>query len=87
MPEGDQTDSMANGIIGLTPQLYLGERVSLYADWSYVLNYSQHRDFDGAIHDQVPAGQTPDRFIGGTSTISVGLIFYLGRYASDNDWR
>lgn len=86
MPVGDQTDSMANVVLGLTPQLYLGERVSLYADWTYVMNYSQHRDYDGSFHE-LKSDDKAKKFIGGTSTISVGIIFYLGRYGSDNDWR
>ncbi|MFP5438758.1 MAG: outer membrane beta-barrel protein [Bacteroidia bacterium] len=79
----DMTDSMGNVIFGLTPQFYISDNISLHADWSYIVNLSQHKDYDGYVRfdDKLK------RFTGGLSTVSVGLTVYFGRNGSDRDWR
>lgn len=82
-PAADPVDSMGNVIFGITPQVYLSKRVTLHADWSYIVNFSQHRDYDGSIRHT----DRLKRFTGGLSTLTVGLSIYIGRYKSDRDWR
>lgn len=82
-PAADPVDSMGNIIFGITPQVYLADRLTLHADLSYIVNLSQHRDFDGFVRHQ----DKLKKFTGGLSTITVGLTLYLGRYSSDRDWR
>lgn len=79
----DMTDSMGNVIFGLTPQVYITDYFSLHADWSYVVNFSQHKDYDGYVRFD----NQLKRFTGGLSTVSVGVTVYFGRNGSDRDWR
>ncbi|MFP9118445.1 outer membrane beta-barrel protein [Flavobacterium sp. RNTU_13] len=83
VPATDMTDSMGNIIFGFTPQVYISDRLSLNADWSYIVNLSQHKDYNGEVRYQ----DRLKRFTGGMSTFTVGLTVYLGRNGSDRDWR
>nr|WP_322624090.1 outer membrane beta-barrel protein [uncultured Flavobacterium sp.] len=83
VPATDMTDSMGHAIFGLTPQYFISDNISINADWSYIVNFSQHRNYDGYLkhNDKVKS------FTGGLSTVSLGLTIYLGRNGSDRDWR
>jgi len=76
-------DNMANVIIGLTPQIYLFKNLALQFDASYVVNLSQHFDYDGYYRFK----GAPKSFTGSQLNASVGLILYLGKRESDFDWR
>lgn len=78
----DKVDSMGNVITGLTPQLYISKNLALHADFSYILNFSQHRDFNGVLHDNIVKG-----FTGNMANASLGITFYFGSNTSDADWR
>lgn len=78
-------DKIGNIIIGLTPQLYLNRSLALTLDTSFILNMTQHFNFDG-IHP--PKGDGPIKsFTGKMFNASVGLTYYFGRNKSDSDWR
>lgn len=79
----DMTDSMGNIIFGFTPQVFISDHFSLNADWSYVVNLSQHKDYDGYVRHK----DRLKRFTGGISNVTVGVTIYLGRTGSDRDWR
>ncbi|MFL9844891.1 outer membrane beta-barrel protein [Flavobacterium rhizosphaerae] len=80
----DKTDSMGNFIIGITPQYHIIKNLALHADFSYIVNFSQNRDYDGNWHNQ----EDPIKgFTGSLANISVGLTFYFGSNSSDVDWR
>ena len=76
-------DNMANVIVGITPQIYIFKNISLQIDASYVVNFSQHFDYNGYYRF---SGE-PQSFTGGQFNASIGLIFYLGKQQSDYDWR
>lgn len=83
-PSFKGTDKIGNVIIGITPQLKLADALALTLDTSFILNFTQHNNFDGSH----PGGKGPkDAFVGNVFTASVGIIFYFGRNGSDSDWR
>ncbi|WP_163398768.1 OmpA family protein [Flavobacterium fluviatile] len=76
----DGEDYMANGILGLTGQVRLGNRVALTADLTGVVNALQNWNFDGM-------GPTSTGAIDGVIlNASLGLTFYLGKHARHADW-
>jgi hypothetical protein len=80
-------DNIGHVIVGVTPQLYISESLTLHLDASYVLNFTQHFNFDGNYPEEpFNAGDRP-AFNAGMFTASLGLTVYLGRNKSDSDWR
>lgn len=76
----DGNDWTIHGIIGLTPQVKLSERISLQADLSIITNLSQDKNFDGV-------GDVEDNFFDGNIlTTTIGLAFNLGKADSHADW-
>jgi len=80
----DEIDSMGNVIIGITPQCYIMKNLALHADVSYIVNFSQHRDFDGQLHYPTNGVKS---FVGSMANVSLGLTYYFGANKSDSDWR
>ena len=69
-----------NGIIGLTPQLKLSNRVTLQADFSIITNVSQNLNFDGA------SAVNTNFFDGRIATATLGLAINLGKNKNHADW-
>jgi len=78
----DQVDSIGNVIVGITPQYYIIENIALHADLAYIVNFSQHKNFDGV--SRYPGVKS---FTGGLANVSLGLTFYIGSNGSNADWR
>ncbi len=78
---GKRKDLMVNAIIGLTPQVKLGERVSLNMDFSFITNVKQDWDYD------MYSGSHPVAFKNAMINWSLGASFYLGKNASHADWK
>ena len=76
----DGTDYMSNGILGLTGQVRLSDRVALTADLTGIINGQQQNNFDGM------SPTTTTSFDGLVLNTSVGLTFYLGKNAKHADW-
>lgn len=76
----DGEDYMGHGIIGLTGQVRLGNRVALTGDVSGIVHGKQNWNFDG--RGQVNTGA----FDGGILNASLGLTFYLGGAEKHADW-
>ena len=77
----DDFEWTAHGIVGLTPQIKLSNRVSLQADLSLISNILQDSTFDGT---QSISG---DRFLDGSIlTATIGLAINLGKHATHADW-
>lgn len=73
-------DWTINGIIGLTPQLKLSNRVTLQADLSVITNVSQNYNFDGVQ-------RVSTNFLDGSiATATLGLAINLGKKDSHADW-
>ena len=71
---------MAHGIVGLTGQVRLSNRVALTGDLTGIVNGRQNWNFDGM-------GQTTTgSFDGVLLNASVGLTFYLGKNEKHADW-
>lgn len=74
------TDQLAFGVIGLTPQLRLGNHFALTADASVYGNVRQNYTFDGT-------GTTSTRgFNGMFVNTSIGLTYYMGGQEKHADW-
>lgn len=69
-----------NLIVGLTPQLRLSDRISLYGDLSFQANWQQEHAWD-------TNSQIGGRFIeAGLATVSAGIQVYLGKNKKHVDW-
>lgn len=68
-------------VIGITPQVQLNNRTSLFVDFSPVLNLKQHYRFDGSL---VSTNFEPTT--GFHYNISIGLMIYIGEEKFHNDW-
>lgn len=76
----DNDEWTVNGIIGLTPQLKLSNRVTLQADFSIITNVSQDLNFDGV-------SQVNTSFLDGRiATATLGLAINLGKNKNHADW-
>lgn len=77
---GKKRDLMLNGIIGITPQVKLGERVSLNLDLSYITHVKQNQTFDMLQSANQVAFK--NYFV----NWSVGASIYLGKHQTHADW-
>jgi len=76
----DGKDYMAHGIMGLTGQVRLSNRIALTGDLTGIVNGRQNHNFDG---HGVPTTGSLD---GVLLNASVGLTFYLGKNEKHADW-
>ncbi|RKR05896.1 OOP family OmpA-OmpF porin [Flavobacterium sp. 90] len=76
----DGKDYMAHGIMGLTGQVRLSNRVALTGDLTGIINGRQNHNFDG---HGVPVNSSLE---GVLLNASVGLTFYLGKNEKHADW-
>lgn len=79
-------DNIGHVILGITPQIYVSESIAIHFDASYIVNFTQHFNFDGTYPDEPYTGERPG-FTASMFTASAGLTFYLGRNKSNADWR
>lgn len=79
-------DNIGHIIFGVTPQLYISDGLALHFDASYVVNFTQHFNFDGTYPPEPFTGDRPG-FTASMFTASIGLTVYLGRNKSNADWR
>ncbi|PXY47047.1 OmpA family protein [Flavobacterium hydrophilum] len=77
----DGEDYLAHGILGMTGQIKLGNRVALTADVSGLVNTLQDFNFDGM--GNASKGRPLD---GVLLNASLGLTFYLGKNKVHADW-
>ncbi|KUJ60916.1 flagellar motor protein MotB [Flavobacteriaceae bacterium CRH] len=76
----DGEDYIGHGIVGLTGQIRLSNRIALTGDLTGIVNGKQNWNFDGM-------GQTSTAtFDGVLLNASVGLTFYLGKNEKHADW-
>lgn len=73
-------DYMAHGIVGLTGQIKVSNRVALTGDLTGIVNGRQNWNFDGM------GNTTTGSFDGVLLNASVGLTFYLGKNEKHADW-
>lgn len=73
-------DYMGHGILGLTGQIKLSNRVALTGDLTGIVNGRQNWNFDGM------GDTTTGSFDGVLLNASVGLTFYLGKNGKHADW-
>jgi OOP family OmpA-OmpF porin len=76
----DGEDYMGQGIIGLTGQVKLSDRVALTGDLTGIVNARQNYNYDGM------RTASTGSFDGVLLNASVGLTFYLGKNAKHADW-
>ncbi|PIF34050.1 OOP family OmpA-OmpF porin [Flavobacterium sp. 9] len=76
----DGKDYMAHGIMGLTGQVRLSNRVALTGDLTGIINGRQNHNFDG---HGIPNNSSLE---GVLLNASVGLTFYLGKNEKHADW-
>lgn len=73
-------DYIGHGIIGMTGQIRLSDRVALTGDLTGIVNGKQNWNFDGKGVSQTGA------FDGLLLNTSIGLTFYLGSNKKHADW-
>ncbi|CEN43169.1 OmpA family protein [Capnocytophaga canis] len=73
-------DQVAFGVVGLTPQLRISNRITLVVDGSFYFNGKQDRTFDGFTATQNKAIQ------GINFVTTVGLQFAIGKHGKHADW-
>jgi OOP family OmpA-OmpF porin len=73
-------DYMGHGILGLTGQIKLSERIALTGDLTGIVNGRQNWNFDGMGNTRT------GEFDGVLLNASVGLTFYLGKNEKHADW-
>ncbi|SHL81748.1 OmpA family protein [Flavobacterium saccharophilum] len=73
-------DYVGHGILGLTGQIKLSNRVALTGDLTGIVNGRQNWNFDGMGSTKTGA------FDGVLLNASVGLTFYLGKNGKHADW-
>lgn len=76
----DGEDYMVNGILGLTGQIKLSNRVALTGDITGIVNAQQRYNFDGM------SGIRSAVFDGVLVNASIGLTVYLGKNNNHADW-
>jgi OOP family OmpA-OmpF porin len=76
----DGQDYAGNGLLGMTGQIKLSDRVVLTGDLTGIVTGKQNQNFDGMS----PA--TTGTFDGLLLNASVGLTFYLGKNTKHADW-
>lgn len=76
-----RSERIGTATIGLTPQVKLSERFSLYGDVAYAFRFKQHYGFDGVLLNSDYASE-----VGKTTVFSIGLMFYLGNKTKHADW-
>lgn len=80
----DGTDNIGHIIVGITPQVYISDNFAFMIDASYILNFSQHFDFEGNYPEGSPNNND---FTGKMFNISFGITYYFGRNRNSIDWR
>ena len=74
-------DEMLQGIIGLTPQFKVSERLSINADISFMANIRQNNGFDFEALPIQGGG-----FSGYYASATIGFNYYLGKAQTHADW-
>lgn len=74
-------DEMLQGIIGLTPQFKINEKLSINADISFMANIRQNNGFDFEALPVQGGG-----FSGYYATATIGFNYYLGKAKTHADW-
>lgn len=69
----DATDTMGNFQIGLKPEYKVSNRVGIFVDGTYIMNFSQNVGYNGA---QIPGDDTTT---GGYATGLIGVSIKLGK--------
>lgn len=79
--EEGSVDEMLQGIIGITPQFKVNERLSINGDISFMGNIRQNNGFDFEAMPVKGGG-----FSGYYATATVGFSYYIGKKAAHADW-
>ena len=74
-------ERIGTATIGLTPQVKVSERISVYGDLAYAFRFKQHYGFDGVLLNNDYQSE-----VGKTTVFSLGLMFYLGDKDRHADW-
>jgi len=74
-------DEMLQGIIGLTPQFKLNERLSINGDIAFIGNIRQNYGFDFESAPIQGGG-----FSGYYATATIGFSYYIGKSKNNADW-
>ena len=74
-------DQVLSAIVGISPQVRLSDKVSLFGDFTAVGNIRQNLTFDGSVVNRTLRG-----FDGFYITASIGVNIYLGKKEVHADW-
>ena len=76
------TEHIGTATIGLTPQVKLSERISLYSDIAFAFRFKQHYGFDGVLlnNDKMIETINNPPVFEGSKYYEGYFNFYLGLY-------
>lgn len=77
----DDHEKIGTATIGLTPQVKLSDKISIYGDMAYAFRFKQHYGFDGVLLNRDYEAE-----VGKTAVFSVGVLVYLGSKDKHADW-
>ena len=77
----EKSEQIGAVVLGVTPQVKITERIALFLDGSYNINFKQHYGFDGAL---LTPDYTPN--IGSHYTVALGIVVYIGQNKYHSDW-
>lgn len=77
----EATDHTGNFLMGLTGQIKLSNRVTLWGDFTMTNTFTQHRTWNGGDYDRTKQG-----FDGTLYAATVGLNIALGKHEEHADW-
>lgn len=79
-PMFKNTDDMFNVVNGITPQFKLSNRITLFVDYSFLVNFKQDMSYDFQT-------KLSGKGVGGNMhNVTVGLRINLGEYNTHADW-
>lgn len=77
----NDNERIGTATVGITPQVKVSERISVYGDLAYAFRFKQHYGFDGVLLNNEYKSE-----VGKTTVFSLGLMFYLGDKDRHADW-
>ena len=81
LTQNGSTDNMLQGIVGLTPQFKVSNKLSINADVSFMGNIRQQNGFDFVAAPIAGGG-----FSGYYASATIGFNYYLGKAKTHADW-
>lgn len=77
---GNSSEKNGGIILGVTPQVKLGDKFAVTLDYTVITNFRQHYNWDGI------ASTDSNNLTGKMNTFTLGLSYYIGKSQKHADW-